>query len=120
MSSDGRPGVGVDASQACPRCDAELYLVATVPHAGWEHLGGRRPVALCPRCDADNPAAHGLLAFFAMYSTLGEDNLAEFNALCADWVAAETNRRTEVAPHALEADIAEWEADRRNGEPHGR
>lgn len=92
---------------ACHRCGGELYLTATVAHPS---LPGRRVLPLCPRCDANDPAAQGILAFFAVHSVVDSDMFAQMRELVAGWVAARRARPSGVDTTVLDADVGAWRA----------
>lgn len=89
--------------KACHRCGGELYLTATVPHPS---LPGSRLLPLCPRCDADDPAAHGVLAFFAAYGRVDLDTYPQLLQLVEEWIAAKQAQPTEISADQM-ADEAE-------------
>ena len=88
--------VQVAPESACHRCGGELYLTATVAHPT---LPGSRILPLCPCCDAGDPAAHGVLAFFAAYGAVDPDTHPELLHLAAEWIAAK-----QAQPSGVNAD----------------
>jgi hypothetical protein len=100
----------------CHRCGDEVYLVATMPARPNAVLTGYRMVVLCPRCDAPDPAAQGLLAYFAYHGKDIDATDETLTALAEEWAATVMARPTGVDAAALDDDIAEWERGRRAGE----
>lgn len=90
--------VTVKPLSPCHRCGGELYLAVTTPHPT---MYGDRLMVLCPRCDAHDPIAQDLLAWFAINSTVGADSLAEVEALVAQWV--EWKQQTPTGADAADA-----------------
>jgi hypothetical protein len=82
--------IETSSSPHCPLCAQPALLVVRVPHAITRADGttitGTRGVALCETCDRDDPAAQGLLAYFALYETVGEESVATAGALIREWV----------------------------------
>jgi hypothetical protein len=75
----------------CPRCHGEPYLTVRYPHPSYRYpeqhpAKGMITVWLCPRCDAATPAAHGLLAYFAIHPD-GDGSAEALAELITDWVA---------------------------------
>jgi hypothetical protein len=89
----------------CHRCGADLYGVATMPHPT---MPGHRTLPLCPRCDAADPAAHGLLAFFAVHGEVTADTAGEFNRLAAGWLEAVLARPTGISGEQVEREAGAW------------
>src|ERR1700726_3888336 len=93
-----RPGIPqimlartADPPPPCPRCGQEGLLSARLPHGWRNNLGatvrGTRVVVLCPRCDADDPAAGPLILFFAVYGQITEETTEEFASLLRAWAS---------------------------------
>jgi hypothetical protein len=109
---------------SCLRCGGEGLLSATVP-PGWpgstgSAADGTGEVVLCPRCDADDPAAAPLVLFFAVHGQVTAPTTAEFAALLRGWAG---QQRTPVDQVALERDLQAWhrgELDTDEPVPHGR
>lgn len=87
----------------CHRCGGELYLAVTAPHPT---MPGDRLMVLCPQCDADDPDAQELLAWFAIYSVVDTSDLADLEVRVGHWVAAMQERPTGV--YDLDADVEAW------------
>lgn len=90
---------------SCHRCLGDLLLAARVPHPCLDNCIHIQP--LCPRCHADDPTAQGLLAFFALYAAIDEDNASTFDQLVGQWLESVPPPRS-VDPEAFERDIAAW------------
>ncbi|MFY1652835.1 DUF6300 family protein [Solwaraspora sp. WMMB762] len=107
-SNDSRsPIIVADTSSACHRCSGELYLTATVPDPD---LPCKRIIVLCPSCDAEKPAAQGLLAFMAIHGRVDESTFVQFEKLVVEWIAASNLQG--VDEQTLDRDIEEWLRDR--------
>jgi len=94
----------------CPRCSAEGLLSASVPH-GWLNnsgvrVAGTREVVLCPRCDADEPAASPLVLFFAVHGQVSEETAEEFATLVETWASQITTPELDQA--ALDREVQAW------------
>ncbi|WP_326815269.1 DUF6300 family protein [Streptomyces sp. NBC_01763] len=98
----------------CPRCGGPGPVSARFPHswknAGGEEVPGMWEGTLCPVCDRDEPAAGGLLAFFAVHKTLEPSELETFHNLSAAWVAVARAR------HVDQQQLADEYERSRNGE----
>lgn len=96
----------------CQRCKEPAYLTVQVPHPGYLYPErqpefGMVTFSLCPRCDTVNPRTHGLLAYFAVHTTVDAGTAEGFAALLTEWLAGLTQTRT-VSPEAFEADVAAY------------
>ncbi|WBC01119.1 DUF6300 family protein [Micromonospora sp. WMMA1976] len=89
-------------SLPCPRCATELLLSMDRPHPRFLNTIYRRN--LCPRCDAADPIAHGILAFFTVHRRVTEDNIAVFETLLREWIER-TAEPPSVSPEAFAEDI---------------
>ncbi|MBR8642411.1 hypothetical protein KEF29_31490 [Streptomyces tuirus] len=92
----------------CARCTAPALLVVRYPHT-WRNssgapVDGLRESVLCGSCDADDPAAEGLLAL------LTEDGAppARLVDLVGDWLTAVRHRTPDHTD--LAAEEARWRA----------
>jgi hypothetical protein len=95
---------------ACPRCGGEGLLSATVP-AHWPGgqdaaAGDTREVVLCPRCDADDPAAAPLVLFFAVHGEITAATTEEFAVLLRRWAS---QQRAPVDQVAFERELQAWQ-----------
>jgi|ERR1022692_740683 hypothetical protein len=93
----------------CPRCGGEGLLSATVP-AHWPGGQGAgaddtREVVLCPRCDADDPAAAPLVLFFAVHGQITAATTEEFAALLRRWAGRQRAPADQVA---FERELQAW------------
>jgi hypothetical protein len=102
--------VEVTPPTTCHRCGGELYLTAKVPHPT---LPGTRTLSLCPRCDAHDPHAQGLLAFFAIHSRVGLASHPQLLTLAAEWIVAMQAEPTGASAAQLAHDADEL---RRHGD----
>ena len=94
-------------TQPCLLCGSELLLSVDRPHPRFTHAIYRRN--LCPECDAADPAAQGILAFFAVNPVVTEENVDAFERLLQEWWT-----RTSVPPTVtLEAFDEDVDAFRR-------
>ncbi|MFE6689385.1 DUF6300 family protein [Streptomyces sp. NPDC057743] len=104
------------APPPCPRCRAPVLLVARHPHS-WHNgsgvrVDGLRESVLCAGCDADDPAAEGLLAVVAGIGG-GDGALAvtaagAFVARLESWLTAMRHRAPDL--DALDAEEVRWRA----------
>lgn len=62
-----------------------------------------RTVVLCPRCDADDPAAAPLVLFFAVHGQVTAETTDEFAFLLRSWASHAQAPRVDQA--ALEAEL---------------
>ena len=66
---------------------------------------------LCPSCDRDDPAAQGLLAFFAVHQAVADDELLSVAVLITEWIdriAARDRDAGETSDAALGDDYLRW------------
>ncbi len=95
---------------SCPRCGGEGLLSALVPHGWLNNRGvavrGTRAVVLCPRCDADDPAAAPLVLFFAVHGQVASETAEEFASLLRNW--ASQAQAPSVDQAALDAEVQAW------------
>lgn len=94
----------------CHHCGGDLICTATVPHtftrADGAQVHGRRIMGLCASCDADNPAALGVIAFFVRHEAIEHASLDEAAALIHEWLAGLSQRLTGDADD--EDDVQRW------------
>lgn len=80
----------------CHRCGRPLLLAARVPQSftrvDGRAVNGYRTVPLCPRCDRDDSAAQGVLAYFALYQTITDDTVDSAGAVLREWINHMTAR----------------------------
>lgn len=86
----------------CHRCNTELLLSTDRPHPRFTNGIYRRN--LCPQCDAADPAAHGILAFFTVHHQVTDDNVEAFKTLLHEWVNR-TADAPQVSPEAFADDV---------------
>jgi hypothetical protein len=103
-------GRSVGDGTRCPRCRTAAALTVRYPHS-WRNGTGRRvrgvrESLLCPRCDADDPAATGLLALLDGRSTGTAHGV--FADLAGRWLDAARARQPD--PAALAAEERRWRA----------
>lgn len=90
----GRPIDVVSAAHvpACPKCSEDGLLSARVPHNIERPDGyivhGTTQVVLCPRCDADQPAAGALITYFHVHGQVNDDTLTQAADLIAAWATS--------------------------------
>lgn len=80
--ADGHAGDG-----RCPRCAGRLRLTAVI--------GGQRTVALCATCDAGNPNAAPLLAYFAEHGSVRPQDMAQVSELLGHWLGSISEQEPE-------------------------
>ncbi|GGX27233.1 DUF6300 family protein [Streptomyces noursei] len=96
----------------CQRCGAAVLLSARYRHS-WENRAGAavtgfKETALCPTCDADDPAAAGLLALLGQVRHLDAAHLTALGELVLAWL--EVIRHRTPDPTELAAEEALWRA----------
>lgn len=78
----------------CHRCLGPLVLTARVPYgfhrADGLAVSGLRGISLCASCDSDDPAAQGILAYFAVNPTVVDD--VAFAVLVDEWACRIADR----------------------------
>ncbi|MFJ1542311.1 DUF6300 family protein [Micromonospora chalcea] len=89
-------------SLSCHRCGTELLLSSDRPHPRFANAIYRRN--LCPQCDAADPAAHGILAFFTVHRQVTDDNIEVFGKLLREWIER-TAEPPLVTPEAFDEDV---------------
>ncbi|TCJ36585.1 DUF6300 family protein [Parafrankia sp. BMG5.11] len=93
----------------CPRCGGEGLAAARVPHILQTARGpvqGHHQFVLCSGCDADNPAAGGLITFFHVHGQVSQQTENEFTALLTRWTSSLVVPA--VDPQAWEAEYQAW------------
>jgi hypothetical protein len=91
--------VTVAGGRTCPQCGSALCLSAQIG----QH---RRTVALCPACDAENPDARQLLAYFAGRPTVDPTDRGQVAELLGRWL--NSLPATDPSPSLAEAAEAWW------------
>lgn len=86
----------------CPQCGTALLLSASVPHPRFSCATYTQ--TLCPRCDVEDAAAQGLLAFFVWSPTIEEASSQTFARLVEEWVRQLPDPPV-VSPEAFEDDV---------------
>jgi hypothetical protein len=108
----GDQPIDVAAAQvpACPRCGGESLLAARVPHdirrADGHQVRGTTQVVLCPRCDADDPAAGPLITYFNVHGHVDASTLTQCADLIHAWV--DSIRIPPPNPQQIEAEAEAW------------
>ncbi|WP_018588987.1 DUF6300 family protein [Salinispora arenicola] len=92
----------MNAPLPCHRCGTKLLLSTDRPHPRFVNAIYRRN--LCPQCDVSDPAAAGILAFFAVHHHITNGNIKEFETLLHEWVDR-TAEAPQVSPEAFAADV---------------
>lgn len=107
----------IDVNRAhisCHRCMQSLLLAVRVPHsfARPDHVEvhGWRTVPLCPRCDCDDSAAQGVLAFFTVHETITEDNVYDAGAVLRQWIEHIAAHPPMCTDADLNEEIRQWDA----------
>ncbi len=93
----------------CPRCGGDGLAAARVPHSVQTARGpvlGYHRFVLCSGCDADNPAAGGLITFFHVHDQVSAPTEQEFTALLTRWAAS--LMVPVVDPQIWEAEYQAW------------
>lgn len=98
----------------CHRCQQPALLSAGIPHRmqlpGGTWAAGRRTVVLCPRCDWNDPAAQGVLAFFTLYEQIDQGTVESAGKLLRQWIAHIVNAAPAYTDDDLNEDIRKWES----------
>ncbi|HCT81452.1 MAG TPA: hypothetical protein DGT23_33745 [Micromonosporaceae bacterium] len=87
--------VRVASDTRCPRCAGRLCLTASI--------GGKRNVALCPGCDAADPHAQQLLAYFAAHESVQPQDMSRVSELLGHWLGSLTDRPEPTLAAQVEA-----------------
>ncbi|MBL7491903.1 hypothetical protein I6A60_20235 [Frankia sp. AgB1.9] len=98
-----------DEVPSCLRCGGEGLAAARVPHAIQAANGpveGFHRFVLCPSCDADDPAAAGLITYFHVHGQVSTETQGQFVDLLSRWASALTVAT--VNPTAWEDDLQAW------------
>lgn len=97
----------------CRRCGTALLLAAQVPTTmsieGGE-VAGRRTVELCPRCDRDDPAAQGVLAYFAVHERIEKATVDSAGHVVREWIDHIIANPPTYTDADLDDEIRLWEA----------
>lgn len=89
----------------CGTCGTQLLLSASLPHP--RLFGATFIHTLCPRCHANDDAAQGLLAYFAVTPVADSNTVHTLGALIQEWVSRIPDPPF-LDPEAFEADVAAW------------
>ncbi|GIF75636.1 DUF6300 family protein [Asanoa siamensis] len=89
----------------CPVCDTEVILAADRPHPRFPAAMHRQ--YLCPVCHRDDPAASGLLAFFAVHPMVELSTSDTFAALVREWLDRVPDPPM-VSDEDFDADVEAW------------
>lgn len=113
----------------CHRCEGPLLLAVQVPHsftrADGHVVSGQRTVGLCERCDREDPAAQGVLAFFTVHEAITEDTVHDSGPVLVEWMNHVQTHSPVYTDTDLDEEIRQWEAgeletppaDRSSGSP---
>ncbi|MFD6563062.1 DUF6300 family protein [Micromonospora profundi] len=99
MTAFSRPG------HCCPTCSSETILAADRPHPRFPATMYRS--YLCPICDRDDPAASGLLAFFAVHPVIDSTTFDTFRVLAQEWLDRLPDPPL-VSEQDFDADVEAW------------
>jgi hypothetical protein len=84
--------VRVAGDTRCPRCAGRLCLTASIGQgvhpAAPQGRGRERTLALCQTCDALNPSAQPLLAYFAEHGSVQAQDMAQVSELLGHWLGS--------------------------------
>lgn len=107
------PDVEVSPERPCRRCGGALLLAVQVPvpveNARGQSVTSYRTATLCPRCDRDNRAAQGVLAFFTVHETITPETVEQAIPLLQEWVENLIQHPPVYTEQELEEDIDRWE-----------
>jgi hypothetical protein len=99
----------------CHRCGGPLVLTVRIPHsftrADGHVVSGQRAVGLCLRCDRDDLAAQGVLAFFTVHEAITEDTVRQVGPVLMEWITHLTaHPPTGCTDTDLDEEIRRWQA----------
>lgn len=119
MPSERMPEIQVDSTGelVCHRCAGPLVLTVRMPHsfirADGHVVSGQRAVGLCVRCDRDDAAAQGVLAFFTVYEEITEDTVHDVGPVLMEWVNHLVAHPPACTDTDLDDEIHRWQAGER-------
>lgn len=106
----------------CGRCGGAVLLTVQVPYAmplpGGGESEGRRTVALCPNCDAHDPAATGVLAFFTVHPEINADTLSDV-VVIREWIDHHIHNPPVYTDETLDQEIADWRDEQTSDDDSG-
>lgn len=102
---NSQPDLVFTGLRPCHRCGGDLYLAAVVPHPT---MPGSRVLVLCPRCDANDPVAQELLAWFAVHGPLNAQDVATVQPVAFRWWAMKQAEEPGVPESQIVDDIEAW------------
>lgn len=73
-----------------------------------QSITGTRTVTLCPSCHRDDPAAQGVLAFFALHERITADSLDDAAPLIDEWIHHVISNPSTYTDADLDDDIRQW------------
>ncbi len=105
----------IDELPRCGRCGGPTLLVIRVPHSlrrpDGVVLHGRRTVALCARCDAENPVTRGVVAFFVVHESITADTFTAAAPVIREWIDHVTTHPPAYTDADLDDEIVAWRAE---------
>ncbi len=117
MPSERMPEIQVESTGEliCHRCGGPLVLTVRIPHsftrADGHVVSGQRAVGLCLRCDRDDLAAQGVLAFFTVHEAITEDTVRQVGPVLMEWITHLTaHPPTACTDTDLDEEIRRWQA----------
>lgn len=104
----------VSGDLPCHRCGGPLLLALRVPHRiqtqDGREITGWRAVELCPRCDRDNRAAQGVLAYFAVEERITGTTVDQAVPVLREWIDHVLENPPSYSDAELDEDIRRWES----------
>ncbi|MFI9627357.1 DUF6300 family protein [Streptomyces sp. NPDC052042] len=96
----------------CRNCGSPALLTARYRHS-WRNRAGDQVIGfkeniLCPTCDANDPAAAGLLALLGRMSGHDAVHLATLGPLAHEWIKTIRHRTPDLTD--LDRELARWKA----------
>lgn len=73
-------------------------------------VSGQRTVGLCVRCDRDDMAAQGVLAFFTVYEKITEGTVRAVGPVLMEWIHHLTAHPPGCPDTDLDEEIRRWQA----------
>lgn len=116
MPSDRMPEIQVESTGdlTCHRCAGPLVLTVRIPHsftrADGHVVSGQRAVGLCVRCDRDDVAAAGVLAFFTVYEEITEDTVHDVGPVLMEWINHLVAHPPACTDTDLDEEVRRWQA----------
>lgn len=107
--------IRIDQMPPCGRCGGPTLLTVRVPHSLRRPDGvvvrGHRTAALCSRCDAEDPATSGVVAFFLVHESITAGTLTNAAPVIRQWIDHVVAHPPTYTNEDLDDEIALWRHD---------